>query len=167
MRGINVTVMLIVIITVALTSIVVVWTLTNANSFFETNEISSVKAEFRECNNKIIETARTGLSNTCIFPASIGLITGTIDDISYQIITSEQVCDQTPWVLIDPDKNLWQKCDVSSNSDTFSLKLNYSSIKFQFMSMGNVQVKGQSGHAVEVSRAGMNDTLTNLTLRVY
>ena len=67
MRGATVTFMLIVIITALLTSILVVWAVMNTTGFFEVNEMNIVKDQFRDCNDKIIETARTGMSNKCIF----------------------------------------------------------------------------------------------------
>ena len=166
MRGAAVTFMLIMIITALLTSLLVIWTLFNATGFFEVNEINAVKEEFRECNNKIIETVRTGLSNKCIFPVEKGELSGNSDEIAYSIITTEKICDQSPWVLIYPEKNLWQKCDVSGQN-VFSLKWNYTTIKFQFESMGNVETKGQSGHIIEMSRFSMSDTQTNLLLKIY
>ena len=167
MRGASVTFMLILIITASLISILVGWTVMNTIDFFEINEINSIKHEFEDCNDKIIETARTGLSNTCMFSADRGQISGTSDEISYQIVTNEDICDQTPWVLIEPEKNLWQKCDVSSNENVFGLKWNYTSIKFQFMQIGKVEIKGESGRTVEIDRFGMNDTQTNLILKIY
>jgi hypothetical protein len=167
MRGASLTFILIAIITASLTLVLVGWTVMNTMGFFEINEINSIKHEFEDCNDKIIETARTGLSNTCMFSADRGQISGTNDDISYQIITHEDICDQTPWVLIEPEKNLWQKCDVSLNENMFSLKWNYTSIKFQFMQMGNVEIKGESGRTVEIDRSGVSDTQTDLTLKIY
>jgi hypothetical protein len=167
MRGATITFILIVIITASITSVLVGWTVMNTMGFFEINEINSIKHEFEDCNDKIIETARTGLSNTCVFSADRGQISGTSDDISYQIITHENICDQTPWVLIEPEKNLWQKCDVSPKENVFSLKWNYTSIKFQFMQLGNVEIKGESGRTVEMSRASIGDTQTNLILKIY
>lgn len=167
MKGVTVTFMLIVIITTVLTSILLGWAVMNSTGFFEMNEISAVKSEFEECNDKIIETARTGMSNTCTFPVDRGQLSGTTSEIAYQITTHEDMCDQSPWVLIEPEKNLWQKCDVSGSERVFGLKWNYTSIRFQFEKMGNVEIKGQSGHVVEMGRANMSDTQTNLTLKIY
>lgn len=167
MKGDVVTFMLIVIITAIIISVLIGWTVMNTLGFFDMNEINAVKSEFGDCNDKILETARTGLSNKCIFPVDRGQIRGTNDEITYEIITNEKVCDQSPWVLIEPEKNLWQKCDVSANENSFSLKWNSSYIKFQFESMGILEIKGQSGKTVEMSRASMTDTQINLILKIY
>ncbi len=167
MKGTAITLMLIVIVIVLLTAILVAWTIMNTSGFFEITEINSIKHEFEECNDKIIETARTGLSNKCIFSASRGEIIGTNDYIMYQIVTRTKVCDKTPWVLINPEKNLWQKCDFSGRENIFSLKWNYSYIKFEFEQTGNIEVKGQTGHVVEISRKSMDENQINLLLRIY
>ena len=166
MKGATVTLVLIMLITALLTSILVVWASMNAIGFFEVNEINSVKKGLEDCNDKIFETARTGLSNECKFSIERGELKGTTDDISYQIVTHQKVCDQSSWVLIESEKNLWQKCDASSDGNIFSLKWNYTSIKFQFESMGNIEIRGQTGQTIEISRASMSDTQTNILLRI-
>ena len=161
-----VTLMLIVIVIVFLTAILVAWTVMNTLGFFEMNEINAVKSEFEECNDKIIETARTALSNKCIFSADRGAIRGTNNEIIYQIISRVKVCDETPWVLINPEKNIWQKCDFSGRENIFSLKWNSTKIKFRFEEIG-VEVRGQTGSIVEMSRKSMDENQINLLLRIY
>ena len=161
-----ITLMLIMIIIVLVTAIVVAWTVMNTLGFFEMNEINAVKHDFEECSNKIMETARTGMSNKCIFSISRGKIIGTTDDISYQVVSKVKVCDETDWVLINPEKNIWQKCDFSGREDIFSLKWNSSSIKFQYEKMGNIEVKGQSGSTVDMSRASIESNQINLLLKI-
>jgi len=167
MKGSAITLMLIMIIVILLTAIIVAWTVMNTSGFFEMTEINAVKHEFEECNDKIFETARTGLSNKCIFSADRGQIIGTNDDIKYEIVARVKVCDKSPWVLINPEKNIWQKCDFSGRENIFSLKWNFSSIKFQFQQMGNIEIKGQSGRIVEMSRHSMDESQINLLLRIY
>ncbi|NIM47347.1 MAG: hypothetical protein GTN40_04305 [Candidatus Aenigmarchaeota archaeon] len=166
MRGTAITLMLIVIIIVLITAVIVSWTVMNTMGFFEMNEINAVKHEFEECNDKIIETSRTALSNKCIFSADRGEIKGTNDEIMYQIVSRVKVCDETPWVLINPEKNIWQKCVFSGRENIFSLKWNSTKIKFQFEQIG-VEVRGQSGSIVEMSRKSMDENQINLLLRIY
>ncbi len=159
-----VTFMLIVIIIVLLTAVIVVWAVMNTAGFFEMNEINSMKQEFDECNDKIIETARTALSNTCIFS---GEVTATDNEISYQIVTRVKVCDETPWVFINPEKNVWQRCDFSGRGNIYSLKWNASNITFEFEKAKILEIKGQSGHTVEISRKNMEENQIILLLKVY
>ena len=130
-----VTLMLIIVVIVLLTAILVAWTIMNTLGFFEMNEINAVKNEFRECNDKIIETARTGLSNKCIFSADRGELTGSKDGIHYKIVSSTKICDKHPWVLIDGVKHIWQKCDISGREDILELKWNFPS---------EVEIEGQN-----------------------
>jgi len=167
MRGTAINLMLIVIVIVLITAVIVAWTVMNTLGFFEMNEINAVKYEFEQCNDKIIETARTALSNKCIFSAESGEITGTTDEIMYQIVSRVKVCDETPWVLINPEKNIWQKCDISGRENIFSLKWNSTKIKFQFEQMGNVEIRGQTGSIVEMSRKDMDENQINLLLKIY
>jgi hypothetical protein len=167
MKGVAVTFMLIMIITVLLISILVGWTVMNTTGFFELNEINAVKQEFVECNSKIFETARTGSYNKCIFPVERGVITGSTSEISYQIISRYRICDKSSWVLIDPDNNLWQMCDTSGRNNILSLKWNYTNINFQFEQKGDIEITGQSGGTIEMSRAGMDENQISLLLRIY
>jgi len=167
MRGTAINLMLIVIVIVLITAVIVAWTVMNTLGFFEMNEINAVKYEFEQCNDKIIETARTALSNKCIFSADNGEIKGTNDEIMYQIVSRVKVCDETPWVLINPEKNIWQKCDISGRENIFSLKWNSTKIKFQFEQMGSIEIRGQTGSIVEMSRKSMDDNQINLLLKIY
>lgn len=167
MKGAAVTFMLIMIITVLLISILVGWTVMNTFGFFEVNEINAVKQEFVECNKKIFETARTGSSNKCIFPVERGDITGSTSEISYQIISRYKICDKSPWVIIDPDNNIWQMCDISGRNNILSLKWNYTNISFQFEQAGSTEIIGHGGSTIEMSRASMNENQISLMLRIY
>ena len=167
MKGDAITFMLIFIVVAALTAVVVGWVVMNTQGFFEMNEINSMKSEFEECNNKIIETARTGISNKCMFSVERGQIIGNNDEIRYQVESRVKVCDESDWVFINPEKNIWQKCDFSGRVNVFSLKWNHTSIKFQFEKMGNIEIKGQTGSTVEMSRASMSETRINLLLKIY
>jgi len=167
MKGGVLTFILILLVITSLTAVVAYWALTNMTGFFEMTEINKVKSEFVECNDKIIETARIGLSNKCMFSVDKGNIIATSNDISYQIVSGTKVCDSSPWVMINPGKNIWKKCDVSGKENTFGLKWNYTNIKFQFEPIGNVEVRGQSGSVIEIGRVGVNGNQMNLLLKVY
>lgn len=166
MKSTALTFILMIVVVVLLTAIIVAWTLMNTFGFFEMNEINTIKHDFEECNDKIIETARTGLSNKCIFSIDRGHIKGTNDEISYEIVSRVKVCDESDWVLINPEKNVWQRCDFSGRENIFGLKWNSTYIKFQFEQVGNVEIKGQTGRIVEISRASMNENQINLLLRI-
>ena len=135
MKGVAVTFMFIMIITVSLISILVGWTVMNTFSFFEANEINSVKKELANCNDKIIETARTGLTNKCIFPIDRGELRVSKDGLNYTIISSAAICDEHPLVLIDEEKHIWQQCYVSGKNRILQLFWMYPS---------EIEIEGQN-----------------------
>jgi hypothetical protein len=167
MKGDSITFILIITVAVSLTVLVMGWAVMNMSGFFETSEINAVRGQFLECNDKIMETARTGLSNKCIFSIQNGEITGTTDNITYEITSREKVCDTSGWVQINPEKNTWQMCSISGRESVFKLMWNNSKVKFEFESLGNVLVTSQSGKTIDVSRLSMNDTQVNLVLGIY
>jgi len=167
MRGNIVTFLLIIIIVTALMALLVIWATSNTTSLFEISEINTVKQEFEDCSDKIVETSRIALSNKCIFSVDRGQIKATNDDITYHIVSSTKVCDKTDWVLINPEKNIWQKCDISGTERVFNLKWNSTAIKFQFEQMGNIEIRGLTGKNIEMSRYNMNNTHIILLLKVY
>jgi hypothetical protein len=162
MKGDALTFILIVTVSVALTALILGWVVMNMSGFFESNEVNAIRQEFSECNEKIIETARTGLSNKCTFSAQKGRIIGSAENLTYEIVSSQKICDMSPWVLLNPEKNLWQRCDISGRQSVFSLMWNYTGVKFLFGYLGSVYITGQSGKNVEFSRYSMNETQINL-----
>jgi hypothetical protein len=162
MKGDALTFILIVTVSVSLTALILGWVIMNMSGFFEVNEVNSVRQEFNDCNNKILETARTGMSNKCAFSAQKGHIIGTADNLTYEIVSSQKICDMSAWTLLNPEKNIWQRCDISGRESILSLMWNYSGIKFQFGYIGNVYIVGQTGKSMEFSRYGMNDTQIDL-----
>jgi len=167
MKGGVITLVLITVIIVFLTIMVLGWTMANTSGFFEMSEINSVREEFKDCNDKILETARTGLYNKCIFSVERGQIAATRNDITYQIVTNERICDASDWVIINPEKNMWQSCFISGKQTVYGLRWEMDGIKFQFESIGNVNVTGQTGKTIEMNRASMNETQINLLLNLW
>jgi hypothetical protein len=162
MKGDALTFILIVTVSVSLTALVLGWAVMNMTGYFEINEVNSVRQEFSDCNNKILETARTGMSNRCEFSAKMGHIVGKADNITYEITSSKKICDMSSWAQVNPEKNTWQRCDISGRESIYSLLWNYSGIRFQYGYIGNVYVIGQTGKSMEFSRYSMNDTQIDL-----
>ncbi|MBU5574953.1 MAG: hypothetical protein QXF15_00565 [Candidatus Aenigmatarchaeota archaeon] len=75
-----------------------------------TNEIQNVKTQISNCNSKLLETARTGIKNTCYIPAEIGKVTAKTEGIYYTIQADEKICDPHDWIEIDSEKHIWSKC---------------------------------------------------------
>jgi hypothetical protein len=167
MNGGAATLMMIMTIVLLITTIALVWTVANTSGFFEVSELNSVKSEFESCNDKIMETARTGSSNKCIFSISKGELIGKSDSINYKLVSSSKICDESSWILLNPEKNIWQECHISGNEIIFGLKWNSSYVDFEFEKIGNVEVRGGSGHIIEISRIGVSESGATLKLNIY
>src|SRR3972149_2055849 len=92
--------------------------LSSVQESMDVSESSSVKQQLEFCNNKILETARTGTQNTCVFSTQ-STLKGKVylkqDGIYYELLSDAKVCDQTDWVNINPDKYIWLKCDLQDS----------------------------------------------------
>ena len=167
MKGSVISLILIMTIVIFVTAMTLGWAMMNMSGFFELSEINSVKDAMAECNDNLLQTARTGLPSKCVFSLRGGEIRGTTNEIYYFVTASTRICDQSDWVLINPEKNIWQRCDVSGSQSAFSLRWNYTGVDFRYGDLGKVQVTGQSGSTIEISRYSVSERVTRLTLRIY
>lgn len=88
-------------------------------------EINKVKDEFSLCNDKLVETARTGTANKCYFTANRGNINAQEDGLYYRIISNANICDEHWWTNINPKAHLWQKCDRDISKKILEYKWYY------------------------------------------
>lgn len=84
-------------------------------------ELNSIKPQFEDCNKKIIETARTGSTNKCIFNIKRGEISGRIEGIYYSLLSTASICDESPLVELDPRNHIYQECIVSGGYRLFGM----------------------------------------------
>jgi hypothetical protein len=167
MKGNILSFILIMAIVISVTAATIGWAMMNLGGFFELSEINNVKKEFSECNDKLLDTARTGLPSKCMFSAKSGVLQGSVNDITYYITANTKVCDSSEWVLIDVENNIWQRCDISGRQSTFGLRWNYTGVYFGYGNLGNVRITGQSGSTIEISRDAITDTQIKLILKMY
>lgn len=116
---------LIVFIITSLSIMAVVWVIPEIEKSMELSEFQTVRNQFYDCNDKIMETARIGSTNKCFFSAGEGRLTVDIDGIYYKITTGTGICDQHPWVLINEEKHIWQKCEVSDQKRILEMKWSF------------------------------------------
>ena len=89
------------------------------------SESSSVKQQLELCNNKILETARTGIQTTCTFSIQSfgrGEVSLKDDGIYYKLTTEANICDQTDWVEINLDKHVWLNCNIEGSTRLYQLR---------------------------------------------
>jgi hypothetical protein len=103
---------LIFLIAVSAIGLALPWFYDNYDRSLDVGEIQTVLAQMKQCNDKLVETARTGTASTCIFSANRGDITADTDGIYYALTTRATVCDTHNWVNTNIEKHIWEKCKV-------------------------------------------------------
>jgi hypothetical protein len=187
-------VILILVILLAIAALSLPWAIDNVKTSMDLTEVKSVGPQFADCNSRIIETARTGSTNKCIFSVKQGQISGRADGIYYRILSNAPICDKSDLAEIDTRNHIWQECNVSGKQRSYGLlwkfpstlnvtgegiegnqlsgQTSVSDINFGPTSdfdtltlFVNFQYTvGQIGNVVELSRIDV--TQTNVTLRV-
>lgn len=185
---------LILLIAMVLVALSMPWAVEKVGNSMDITELNSIKSQFVDCDTRIIETARTGSTNKCIFNIKRGEISGRAEGIYYKLVSSAPICDPSPLTEVDHDSHIWQECNVSSNQRMFGMlwkfpsSLNVSSTQIQGdqmlgqTSIGDINFTtpvnfttltlyvnfqyqtGQTGSIVELSRTDV--TQTNVTLKI-
>jgi len=186
---------LIVFIITSLSIMAVVWVIPEIEKSMELSEFQTVRNQFYDCNDKIMETARIGSTNKCFFSASKGRITVEGNSINYKITSKGDICDQHPWVLINEEKHIWQRCEVSDQKRTFEMKWSFplsikgwdfagDKLKGDPILIGNIifdspvsfgtptfyvefqTTPGESGNVIEISRVDVKTDKIILKIRI-
>jgi hypothetical protein len=185
---------LILVVSASLLAITLPWTLGTLDVSIDATEISSIKAQFDVCSDRILETARTGSTTKCIFNIKNGKITGKTEGIYYSLLSKGHICDPSPLVEIDNKTHVWQECNVTGSTRIFGMlwmfpkelevtgtgiegskmqgqseagDINFGeSVIFRTISL-NVDFQyqpGESGKIIELTRIGVTEQ--NVTMRV-
>jgi hypothetical protein len=139
------------------------WATSSVGVFMDVSEIRTVRSDFQSCNSKIIETARTGTTNKCIFSVTRGEITGREDGIHYNIVSEGNICQEHPWKEVDEENHIWQKCEVSGEERVLYLKWMYPSTLEVSGNIIGTQLRGTSPFA-EIE---FNNPVRFITLTLY
>lgn len=94
-------------------------------SSVESAEIANVRADFLKCGDKILDTARTGSGSKCALSASEGKLSVRRDGIYYSLLGNAGICAPQDWALVDLNKQIWQRCEPSSDKSLYELKWFY------------------------------------------
>jgi len=198
MKGVS-TLLIAILLMVIVVSVMIIampWAGEKIQESTDITEVKSIKSQFDYCNDMIIETARTGSTNKCIFSVSKGRITGTREGINYGVVTSAKICDQQEWVQIDEKRHVWQNCDVSGSDRIFDMRWKFpSELEVQGQGMvgnqfrgdyflGNINFggpinfttltlyilfeygEGEAGNIVEISRVDVNPYNITLSIKI-
>jgi hypothetical protein len=117
------------------------WAAPNVALSFDLSESQAVQAALESCNDRILETARTGSANQCAIPASRGVLTAKTDGLYYSLISAGHICDPSvDWIIIDADDHIEQMCNqLSQNATELDLR-------WRFPKQLNVQANSMTGN---------------------
>ena len=113
---------LIFALAVSMAAIATPWAYATLQKSLDTSEMSTVRSQLGLCNDKLVDTARTGTSNKCIFSANRGKITAQTDGIYYTLTSKAQMCDDHDWGEVDKDRHLESMCDSSLDVRTYTMR---------------------------------------------
>ena len=91
----------------------------------DTAEISVIKNDFIDCSKRILEVARIGSSQKCVFSVERGDLFVRREGIYYRLISKGNVCDEHEWALIDERYQLWQRCVKNESLKIYELRWFY------------------------------------------
>jgi len=188
---------LMMVIALSLVAASIPWAIENIEIAMDLTELKSIKSQFDDCNERIIETARTGSTNKCIFNIKRGEITGRQEGIYYNLLSNGKICDASSLTEIDPKNHIWQECNVSGNQRIYGMLWKFPSslnvtgtgiegskmqgqstagsigfgslVVFKTLSL-SVDFQYQSGEAgkiVEMSRVNITDKNVTLRIKIY
>lgn len=113
---------LIFAIAITLATIAMPWAYNAINRSLEMSEMGTIRKEMALCNDKLIETARTGTANKCIFSAKRGKMSADWDGIYYDLLSTYPICDRHSWDEIDKERHLESMCDVTLDIKHYYLR---------------------------------------------
>jgi len=155
---------LIVAIAASMIALSMPWVGEKIQESIDVSEVSSIKTQFDSCNNMIIETARTGSTNKCIFSVSKGRVTGSQEGINYEVVSSASICDQQDWIQIDEKRHIWQKCEVSGNERIFDIRWKFpSELEIQGQQIVGNQLRGET----PIANILFNNPIEFTTITLY
>ena len=148
----------IVLIAISLVAIATPFAVNTIKKTMDLSESNIVKNGLEICNDKLLETARTGVGNRCLFSISRGLLSVNDNWIRYKITSTADLCDQSNFTLLNQDKNIWQGCTVDNDVRTYELGWFSNSTKFE--------IQGYSGKLLEFSRKDLFPDYALLSMKV-
>jgi hypothetical protein len=143
---------------------IIPWVIETIGGSIDLMEVGNIKSQFDACNERILETVRTGTTNRCFFNVNRGAITGKQEGLSYQISSPVDICDPHGLIEIDPRKHIWQECTGADNQRVlemlwmFPRELNVSGTGFQGSKISGSSPSGD---------IGFSETIIFRTISVY
>ncbi len=101
------------------------WAMKQMSSSVEHGEISVVKKDFLECAKRVIEAARTGSTEKCVFAANKGDLFVRTEGIYYRLTSTSKICDPHPWRVLERTNTVWSRCLLKGGVYVFELRWFY------------------------------------------
>jgi hypothetical protein len=156
--------LLIVIVVLSMLSMTIPWSVKTIGESMDLSEVKAIKPQFDDCSGKILETARTGITNKCIFNIIRGAITGKEEGINYKLISSANICDQHELTKIDEKRYIWQSCSVSGENRIFEMLWYFPSLlRVSGTGVEGSQIRGE----MEIAEMSFEDPIEFTTLTLY
>jgi len=150
---------------IASLALVIPWAMDFLEKSGDMSEAATIRNQLEMCNDRIIETARTGTAKTCIFSVRRGNLNIQEDGIYYNLDSrNQQLCDRHSWIEINPEKHIWQKCETIDE---------FKSLYLNWYWPTNVTMEGSSmTGAIErdnsiIDNINFNDPVVFRTLTVF
>jgi hypothetical protein len=187
---------LIFAIGVSLAAIATPWAYSSLQKTMDISEMGVIRDQMALCNDKLIETARTGTSNRCSFSANRGKVSALTDGIYYNILSKAPICDDHSWAEVDAERHLESMCDASETARTYVMRWRWPSdvkimgdgftgkvlkretVQYNIEFEPNVTFKtitvivefdytpGETGKIVEISRKSLTKDTATLAVKI-
>ena len=152
---------MILLVTVSLVALAFPWVSGSLDESIDIYEVGNIKTQFEACSDRILETARTGTVNRCIFNIERGTLVSSENSLTYRIASNAKICDPHPLIEIDERKHIWQNCSFSNGLNNFEMHWMFPSYVFFDYASGEV------GNSVELSRYDITPDNVTLRIRIY
>ncbi len=166
------------------------WVTSQMSEIIEKTEINNVRNDFVKCARKILEVARTGSTQKCVFSASRGDLFVRREGIYYRLISNHEICFPHGWSTVSSIDQLQQRCLKKNltyiyelrwfypKNDTVVLegravvKLPSGTKEFSLSNKGFLNVEfespeGLKGKTIEITRKVLERDKAVLTVKIY
>jgi hypothetical protein len=135
--------LLITAVVIALTAFALPWITGTINESLDIGELASIQNQFKSCSNKILETARTGTTNKCVFSISRGTIDAKTEGLEYLLLSSAPICTPHPLEIIDEQSHIYQHCIDAGLTRVYKMIWMFpSQIKVEAETLSGTHIKG-------------------------
>ncbi len=136
---------LMVVVVIVIIAFSLPWIGGTIDQSLDAGELASIKNQFKVCSNKILETARTGTTNKCIFSISRGKIEGRTEGLQYSLVSKAPICTPHLLTIIDEQSHIYQECAQTGETKVYKMLWMFpSQLKVEAENLLGSQIKGDT-----------------------